>query len=60
MVVSIVPLPLYSCERMISRRGGIGNVGYKQVLPFSYDSFETLFDVVPLEVRKEILLLESK
>lgn len=45
---------------MMSRRGGFGSVGYKNIHHFSYDTIGTLFYVVPLEVRKEILLLESK
>ena len=32
----------------------------KSVRPFSYDSVDTFFDVVPPEGRKEILLLECK
>jgi len=47
-------------QKNISRRGGVGNVGYKRIRPFTYDSIATFFDDVPVEVRKETLLLESK
>lgn len=34
------------------------NVEHKCIRSFAYDSVETFFNVIPLEVRKEILLLE--
>lgn len=45
-------------ERMLSTRGDLGIVEHKCIRSFAYDSVETHFNVIPLEVRKEILLLE--
>lgn len=49
-----------SRQRMRSRRGDGNNIGHKRVLPFSYDIVASSFDVFPLEVRREILVLENK
>jgi len=47
-------------KRMNCRRGGGGNIGHKSVRLFAYDSFTSFFDVMPLEMRKKILLLDIK
>lgn len=43
---------------MVSQRGGGGNVGIECGLPFDFNTIATFFDVVPLEVHKEILIVE--
>jgi len=45
---------------MMSQRGGLGNVGFKKTYNFSFDFVGTFFDVVPIEARREILILEAK
>lgn len=43
-----------------SGRDGEGNIEHERVHPFAHDYVVTIFDVVPLEMRKKILLLETK
>jgi len=41
-------------------RDGEGNIEHERVHPFACDCVVTIFDVAPLEMRKKVLLLETK
>jgi len=57
---SLVLATMPSRQRAVSRRGDAGNVRVKRCWPFSFDLVAPLFDFAPLEVRREISLLELK
>lgn len=57
---SLVASIMDPCQRIVSWRGSIGNVGVKRSRCFAFDTVGTFFDFVPLDVRKEIPVLESQ
>jgi len=48
--LALVLMPTH--QRMMRRRGGGGNIGFKHIQPFPYGSVGTFFDVVTLTVRR--------
>lgn len=40
--------------------GGMTSTSFKSTRPFAFDYVSTFFDFVPLEVRREMFLLEAK
>lgn len=53
-----INIPPTQC--MMSRREGLGNVGFKRFITFLFDSVAAFFNVDPLEMRREIILFEAK